>query len=285
MKSRTLALGLTAAATILVAGPAQASVVDTDRPELNGTGYDFGNGTFVAGSPTRGGRLEFDLRDGRIEPRLTGTLHVNDADGTCARMKIAYRDRGDDELTDPAYSATRCVDDDQHHEYAVDLDDYADNEIDNVRISLQRKTASGWSTVEAKTYTVDTSDNKVKITEDGVDFGDLSLDLGVPLGSGEINWRLDGAEVEPYLLGGLHINNAAGLCARVNLRYYTAAGGFLTSRADEEMCAPNNGHWTRIVGFSPHASNKIAKVKVQLQTQATNGSWNVAGSQTVSIAE
>lgn len=30
-----------------------------DRPELNGTGYDFGNGTFVAGSLTGGGRLEF----------------------------------------------------------------------------------------------------------------------------------------------------------------------------------------------------------------------------------
>ena len=104
MVSKTLTLGLTVAATVAFAGPAQASVVDTDRPELNGTGYDFGNGTFVAGSPTRGGRLEFDLSNGRIEPRLTGTLHVNDADGTCARVKLAYRDRGNDALTDPAYS-------------------------------------------------------------------------------------------------------------------------------------------------------------------------------------
>src|SRR5688572_18390280 len=166
MVSRTLTVGLAVAATAAFAGPAQAAVIDTDRPKLTGTGYDFGNGTFVAGSPTGGGRLEFALKDGQIEPRLTGTLHVNDADGTCARVKLAYRDRGNDALTDPAYSATKCVDDDHHHEYDVDLDDYADNEIDNVRLSVQKKTASGWSTVESETFPVDTSDDKVKITAD-----------------------------------------------------------------------------------------------------------------------
>jgi hypothetical protein len=155
MVSRTLTLGLAVAVTVAVAGPAQASVVDTDRPELNGTGYDFGNGTFVAGSPTGGGRLQFDLSDGRIEPRLTGTLHLNDADGTCARVKLAYRDRGNDALTDPAYSPTRCVDDDHHHEYAVEFDSFAHSAIDDVKISLQKKTASGWSTVESKTYSVE----------------------------------------------------------------------------------------------------------------------------------
>jgi hypothetical protein len=285
MVHKTLTLGLAVAATVALAGPAQASVIDTDRPELNGTGYDFGNGTFVAGSPTRGGRLKFDLSDGRIEPRLTGTLHVKDADGTCARVKLAYRDRSDDALTDPAYSPTKCVDDDHHHEYSVDLDSYADNAIDNVKISLQKKTASGWSTVESETYPVDTSDDKVKITADGVDFGDLSFDLGAPLGHGDMSWKLDGVDVAPRLLGGLHLNNSSGVCARINLRYYTQAGAFLTKRADDEMCAQDNGHHSRIIDFSPHASNKIAEVKVQLQTQASNGSWNVAGSRTVSIAE
>jgi hypothetical protein len=177
MVSKTLTLGLVVAATVACAGPAQASVIDTDRPELNGTGYDFGNGTFVAGSPTGGGRLEFDLR----------------------------------------------------------LDAYADDAIDNMKISLQKKTASGWSTVESATYEVDTSDDKVKITEDGVDFGDLSFELGAPLGHGDMSWELDGAQVAPRLLGGLHLNNSSGVCARINLRYYTQAGSFLTKRADDEM--------------------------------------------------
>ena len=285
MVSRTLTVGLAVAASAAFAGPAQAAVIDTDRPKLTGTGYDFGNGTFVAGSPTGGGRLEFALKNGQIEPRLTGTLHLNDADGTCARVKLSYRDRGNDALTDPAYSPTKCVDDDHHHEYDVDLDDYADNAIDNVKLSLQKKTASGWSTVESETFPVDTTDDKVKITADGVDFGDLQFDLGAPLGHGNMSWDLDGAVVAPHLSGGLHLNNSSGVCARINLRYYTAAGTFLTKRADEEFCADDNGHTFRIIDISPHASNKIAKVKVQLQTLAANGSWNVAGHRTVSIAE
>ena len=285
MFSKVLRLGLAVAATVAFAAPAQAAVIDTDRPRLTGSGYDFGNGTFAAGVPTGSGRLEFALRDSKIEPRLTGKLHVNDADGTCARIKLVYRDRDNDALTDPHFSTSRCVDDDRHHEYDIDLNPYADDDIDDVRVTLQKQTASGWSAVESETYPVDTTDDDVRITADGVDFGGLGFDLGVPQGSGEVSWELDGVKVTPRLGGGLHLNNSSGVCARVNLRYYMASGVYLTKRADEERCAEDNGHHFWIIDFDPHESNKIGKVKVQIQTQSSNGSWNVAGSQTVSIKE
>lgn len=69
----------------------------------------------------------------------------------------------------------------RHHEYSVDLDPYADDAIDNLKVSLKKKTAGGWSTVDSETFPVDTTDDNVKITEDGVDFGDLS---SPPRGSG-----------------------------------------------------------------------------------------------------
>jgi hypothetical protein len=282
---KRLTLGLAVVVSAAAAGPAQAAVIDTDRPKLTGTGYDFGNGIFAAGSPTGGGDLEFKLKDGRIEPRVSGYVHVNDADGTCARIKVVYRDRDDDALTEPVFSPTRCVDDDAHHQYPVVLDDYADDAIDDVRISLKKKTASGWSTVESQTYPVNTTDDDFKITEDGVDFGDLSFHLGAPAGKGYMQWGLDGADVSPRVYGGLHLNNSSGVCARINLRYFTASGGFLTSRADDAKCASDNDHRYWVIEFGPHESDRIAKVKVQLQTQASNGSWNVAGSRTVSIAE
>jgi len=285
MLTRTLIVTLATGAALGAAGPAEAVVIDTDRPKLTGTGYDFGNGTLAAGSPTKGGRVEFDLRNGRIRPRLTGTLHIKDADGTCARIKMRYRDKGNATLTDPVHSPTKCVDDDRHHEYSVDLHSFADDEIDNVKVTLQKKTASGWSTVESETFAIDAADDKVKITEDGIDFGDLSFELGAPIGHGEIEWDLDGTDVKPRLLGGLHLNNSSGACARVNLHYLTVAGTFLASRADEELCAPDNGHHLRHIDFSPHRSNKIAKVQVRLETQGSNGSWNLAGTRTVSIAE
>jgi hypothetical protein len=54
---------------------------------------------------------------------------------------------------------------------------------------------------------------------------------------------------------------------------------------DQEAAPEDNGHHFWIIDVDPHESNKIAKVKVQIQTQGSNGSWNVAGSRTVSIAE
>lgn len=284
MFSRKLTLGLAAAAAVTFAGPAQAAVVDTDRPELNGTGYDFGNGTWIAGSPTNGGELKFKLSGGKITPHLTGTLHINDADGTCARMKLVYRDADNDVLA-TKYGGTVCVDDDRHHEYGVDLDPYSDNDIDEVKIILQKQTASGWSTVDDGIWGIDPANDAVKITEDGVDFGSYSWGVSAPTGSGTMSWDLDGATVEPQLTGTLHINNSAGVCARMNLRYLTESGAFLTSRSGGEVCADDNGHHRWSVDLSPYASSKIGKVKVQLQTQGSNGSWNVAGSDTVSIAE
>ena len=51
------------------------------------------------------------------------------------------------------------------------------------------------------------------------------------------------------------------------------------------MCADDNGLHQFTVDLDPYTSNKVGKVDVQLQTQGSNGSWNTAGSQTVSIAE
>ena len=87
------------------------------------------------------------------------------------------------------------------------------------------------------------------------------------------------------LVGFLHLRNVAGVCVRMNLRYLSASGSFLTARSGGAACANDNGYHWAVVDLRPYASSKIAKVKVQLQTQASDGSWNVAGAQTVSIAE
>ena len=287
MLPSTLALGLALGAGLTFAGPAHAVVVDTDRPKLTGTGYDFGGSTLVAGSPTSGGRLTFDLSAGKVHPRLTGTLHLNDADGTCARMRLEYRDKHDNALTDPRYGGTVCAEDDRHRRFSVDLDPFADHEIHNVRVSVMRKTATDWSTVDAGRYAVDGHSDDVKITEDGVDFGCIAspgILGGLPC-PGTMNWHLDGAEVEPRLFGFLHLRNLAGTCARMNLRYLSASGSFLTARSGGEVCASDNGYHWAVIDLGPYASSKIAKVKIQLQTQGSNGAWNVAGAQTVSIAE
>ena len=95
---------VTAAAVTLRRGrrhrrrPAGAATVDEDDVKLTSTGYDFGGDGRPAGLPTSSGELHWHHEDATIRPHLVGTLHVNDADGTCARMRVKYFDVFDELL-------------------------------------------------------------------------------------------------------------------------------------------------------------------------------------------
>jgi hypothetical protein len=115
MFSRKLTTTVFALATAgLFAGSAQAAVIDTDDLKLTSTGYDFGSSGFALGAPTGSGEIHFHLESGQIRPHVLGTLHLNDADGTCSRMRLQYRDDGGG-LLRTEFGGTVCVTDDAHH--------------------------------------------------------------------------------------------------------------------------------------------------------------------------
>lgn len=280
----TIALAAVAA-TMAFAASAQASVIDTDSVKLTGDDYDFGGPTLVLGAPTTSGDLKFDYTGGQIKPHLTGTLHIDDASGTCARMHLDYRDRNGTSLR-IEHGGTVCVNDDKHHEFSVDLQPYSDSRIASVLVQLEKETVGGWFVVDNATYAANTFADNVRITEDGLDFGQTNTFLlSGPTGSGSMQWTLIDGKVTPRLTGSIYINNSSGVCSRMNLRYLTSSGAFVDSRSGGEVCADDNGLHQFTVDLDPYTSNKIGKVQVQLQSQGSNGSWNTAGSQTVSIAE
>jgi len=277
-----------ASASIVVsgalAGSAQASVIDTDSVRLLSTGYDFGGSTWGIGSPTGSGEIHFHHESGGIRPHVLGTLHLNDADGTCSRMRLrSFNDAGTQ--VQERFGGTVCVSDDAHHGFSVDLDPYKDPSIDSVQVAVMKQTAFGEFVAASSTHWANTHGDDVKITQNGVDFGSVGWGIGAPSGDGTMSWGLDEAQVEPDLDGAIHLNNSSGVCARMNLRYLTEGGAFLTERAGGTVCAPDNGHHVFTVNLSPYDSNKIGQVTVQLQTLSANGNWSTAGSQTVSIAE
>jgi hypothetical protein len=285
MFSRKLTTTVFALATAgLFAGSAQAAVIDTDDLKLTSTGYDFGSSGFALGAPTGSGEIHFHLESGQIRPHVLGTLHLNDADGTCSRMRLQYRDDGGG-LLRTEFGGTVCVTDDAHHAFSVDLDPYSDAPIDRVDVAVMKQTATGEFVAASSTFVANTFADSVKITEDGVDFGSSSFSLGAPTGSGSISWGLDDGAVTPHLTGTLHFNNSSGVCARMNLRYLTESGAFVTERAGGTVCASDNGHHAFSVDLDPFESNKVGKVTIQLQTLAANGSFTTAGSATASIAE
>jgi len=124
----------------------------------------------------------------------------------------------------------------------------------------------------------------VKITTAGFDFGDEWWGVGAPLGNGNVLWPLQDGQLTPILAGTLHLNHVSGECARMNLRYLTEGGVFITSRAGGTVCVSDNAHHEFTVNLDPFTSNKIGKVVVQLQTENANGTFTVEGSETVSVA-
>ena len=111
---KTTAVSIIAAGAL--AGSAQASVIDTDDVRLLSTGYDFGGSTWGIGSPTGDGEIHFHHESGGIRPHVLGTLHVNDADGTCSRMRLRVLQRHR-HAGAGAFGGTVCVTDDAHHAF------------------------------------------------------------------------------------------------------------------------------------------------------------------------
>jgi hypothetical protein len=260
-------------------GSAQAATIDHDSVSTIGSdSFKFKNGD-----------VYWHFSAGKFSAHLVGTLQLNDANGSCARMRMEYFHQG--ASIDTEYGGTVCAPDGKSHEYSVDLNPYSDPDTDLVKVSVQKQTASSgsaFSIVESAYFSPSTAPDKVKITSPGVDFGgwQFSSPLGIPMGAADLYWnRGDGAEITPRLIGDLWLNNVAGLCARMNLRYYTESGMYLTERATSSNCAPDNGAHGMYFDVSPYTSTQVEKVAVQLQSQGSNGSWNLVGSETVTIDE
>jgi hypothetical protein len=91
--SRLLRTAMISAVALFGAGAlasaAQAVVIDSDNLTIATPGYDFGGYDWAAGVPIGSGDLHYHWDDSKIRPHLTGTIHLNDADGTCGRMRCS----------------------------------------------------------------------------------------------------------------------------------------------------------------------------------------------------
>jgi hypothetical protein len=272
---------LAAAAASVVAGSGQAALIDHDSVST------IGNHSFKF----KNGDVYWHLSNGKFSAHVVGTLTLKNANGSCARMRLEYFDQGESIKTKEGGPV--CAPDGKSHDYGVDLDPYSDDNIDLLKVSVEKKTASGgsaYSIVESAYFSPSTAPDKFTLNSQGVDFGgdEYSSILGEPVFySADLYWNrvAASADITPRLIGTYWLDNVAGLCARINLRYETESGSYLNEKHDSPFCAAdNNLHHVRI-DFSPYTSPQVERVEVQLQSQASNGSWNVVRSQTLTIDE
>ena len=257
----------------------KATWIGWSSVKITEPGFDFGGETFVAGAPTTDGHLEWFLENGQLTPALQGHLHLNDVQDLCARMRMDYYLGG--RLWTTTYGGQVCAADDKHHEWDVSLADYSSNKIDEVKVSIEKLTATkNWTIVGSQTVKLKTVHDKVKITEDGFDFGGETFVAGVPTSAGTVAWTYGGGQVTPHLTGTLHINNAASACARIRIEYFKEDDTRLEEKFGGKVCAPDNRHYTWSVDLKPYSNHELTHITISLQTLSTDNTWRTVGTTT-----
>ncbi|WP_117212813.1 hypothetical protein [Allorhizocola rhizosphaerae] len=118
----------------------------------------------------------------------------------------------------------------------------------------------------------------VKVDAVGFDFGDGSYQSNEMSQTGPVEWLVDENDLTPHLTGILHLAGVNNECARMRIDYYTSATTFLTTRYGGTVCAPDNGYNAWSVNLRPYTSNKIGKVKVSIEVQLPDGTYDIVGS-------
>jgi hypothetical protein len=282
-----LMLGLWCVAVLVASPPAtnaQAASANDSKAywlgwspiKITESGFDFGGETFIAGAPTSHGWLGWYLEDGQLRPALYGHLHLDDVRDLCARMRIDYYIG--DQLWTTKYGGQVCASDDKHHSWEVSLNEYGRSKIDKVRVAIEKLTATkDWTVIGSQTHKLKKIHDKVKITEDGFDFSGKTFAAGVPTNSGEVIWTWGGAQVSPRVTGTLHINNSAAARARMRIEYFKVDDTLLTEKFGGKVCAPDNRHYTSEVDLEPCSDNKLAYIKIGIQTLGTDDKWRTVG--------
>jgi hypothetical protein len=284
-----LAVLAATAASAAFSGTAQAAEVDFDDVDMTSVGFDFGSGdgdwTAWNGEPDHWGDLMWSYENGQVSAHLTGGLYLDGVVGDCARMRLDYFD-GDGDTLATRWGGTVCAPDNQLHYWIVDLDEYSSPYIAELKISIEKQTTLNgpFTTAVSSVHAPNVNSDSVKITTSGFDFGNDDWGVSGPLGSGTMWWRLEeNGELTPHLMGTLWLNNVNGGCARMNLRYLTEGGAFLRAEPGGTVCSHDNARHGFTVDLEPWSSNKIGQVNVQLQTQNSNGTFNVVGNSVVHI--
>jgi len=245
----------------LFAGAANASEMITQNtvPTLGTNDFRFedGNVDWIYG----GGSLYADL---------LGTLVLNNASGSCARMRLDYLYKGPIVWT--YYGGEVCAPDGAKHKWNVDIEN--DNPsvggvryVDNVRVSIETKTGThGWQILDSAYFSPQPPSDKVRLHSDEIDFGDnywseITMQTS---GSGTMYWnRADGNAYTPRLVGTLW--TWMGGCARLHLTYKDENGRVLADKYGGEACPDGFDAQPYSVDLSPYTGTNIRSVTVNIQ--------------------
>jgi hypothetical protein len=278
-----LAILAATAGVSAVAGSAQAAVVNDSVVQL----------TSDSDVHLYPGHVDWDYSNGLVTPKLTGTMLMYNE--RCFRVSVTNWD-GSKKL-DVKHGAKRCIKNDSDtRQQAIDLSGVADARTDRVTVAVeeQNQTNDDWVVREesgkhwwdAELFPwMDT----VQLLGDGIDLGGGTFDTatGNPTGSALVQWSIDDGEATASLSPTLFLDDMAGMCGRVELRYLDEAGTLVDTVDGAEWCPTSNAEESHTETLAAAPSSQIFQVEVAMQTSpnVNKKTWSDVTSQTKSIAE
>jgi hypothetical protein len=249
------------AAAVLFASTAQAGemIAENGVPTLGTSDAQFKDGT-----------VDWNYSGSTLYADLYGTLVLNDASGTCARMRLDYLYQGP--IVDTLYGGEVCAPDGSKNEWNVNFVDHIPSgNVDNVKVSIETKTGShDWAIKDSAYSSPQPPSDKVRLHYSAEDFGDdywseITMETG---GSGTMYWNRATEEAyTPRLMGTLWVQ--WGRCARMHLTYKDENGHVLADKNGGPACAYDFDDDVQpfTVDLSPYTGTNIRSVTVQIQEQ------------------
>ncbi len=277
--AKLFVLAVLVAAAASFVGSARAATIDTDSvPTLGDSSFKF-----------TGGTVYWHFSNEKFSIHVLGTLTIKNANGSCARMRFEYF-HGSTSIT-KEYGGQVCATDSGSTSWNVDFNsNFKSSDTTVVKVSIEKETAASapnFDIVGSANYSPGTEPDKIKINGDGVALGGFTYDTvsHTAWDSADLYWnRGDGANYTVRLIGTMYLHDVAGLCARLNIKYYTESGSYIDQRHSDPFCATDNSLQHYTYDFQPYTSPDAERVEVQLQTQGVGKTdWNVLGSQTALI--
>ncbi|MET7419766.1 hypothetical protein [Dactylosporangium sp. NPDC005555] len=142
MKKLAVGTAVAALAVGLAAAPANAVVVSTDPVKITEQELDFGGSPWILGAPVNSGVLGWDNTGGRKSAILSGTLYINNASGTCARMRLETYDAAHN-LVNYRDGGTVCAPNGALNPFSVYFQTAADPSISHAHAILQVQNTGG----------------------------------------------------------------------------------------------------------------------------------------------
>ncbi len=93
--------------------------LDSDSAQIKRAEWDVGSGPWEGGGPTGSASVEWVAEEnGMISVLLSGTLYAREADDTCGRLEIRYKD-ADGDILETRQGTEHCMEDDELTEFAL----------------------------------------------------------------------------------------------------------------------------------------------------------------------